>query len=147
MRLRTDISMHRIAASCWLLALCAQSGCALAPPVHEGIEPVAKSVEPAPQPPAPEIKLASAERSAEPIRLPAADAPTSEPNIVALPEQSPTQAASSDAFCPQVYPIDLLTALRLADSSNLQLTLARERITQTWVRNDGARALWLPSLR
>jgi outer membrane protein TolC len=46
-----------------------------------------------------------------------------------------------------VYPIDLPTALRLANAENLQIALAREQIRQAWAQLDRAQVLWLPSLR
>ena len=47
----------------------------------------------------------------------------------------------------ETYPIDLMTALHLADGSNLQIAVAREQIRQAWARADASRALWLPSIR
>src|SRR5437879_4417313 len=44
------------------------------------------------------------------------------------------------------YPIELVTALRLAGASNLQIGLAAERVRQAQARAQGANALWLPSL-
>jgi outer membrane protein TolC len=44
-------------------------------------------------------------------------------------------------------PIDLPTALRLANAQNLQVALAREQIRQALARVDAAQALWLPSIR
>src|SRR5207244_1817471 len=45
------------------------------------------------------------------------------------------------------FPIDLATALRLADADNLQVALAREQVAQAMARVDAADVLWLPSLR
>jgi outer membrane protein TolC len=45
------------------------------------------------------------------------------------------------------YPIDLPTALRLADADNLQVALAREQIRQAYAEQRQAESLWLPSLR
>ena len=127
---------------------CAAAGCALTPPVPVGTA----GPPPAPatvteQPPSQEVQQAAFDSPVDRLPEPPDELLPQPSAIVALPEQSPSQATSADAFCPQVYPIDLLTALRLANGSNLQLMLARERITQAWARNDGARALWLPSLR
>jgi outer membrane protein TolC len=44
------------------------------------------------------------------------------------------------------YPIDLVTALRLAGAGNLQIALAAERVSQAQARLQGANAQWLPSL-
>jgi outer membrane protein TolC len=45
------------------------------------------------------------------------------------------------------YPIDLVTALRLADADNLTIGLAREQIQQAYAEYNAAGALWLPSIR
>ena len=44
-------------------------------------------------------------------------------------------------------PIDLPTALRLANADNLQVALAREQIRQALAGLEAARVLWLPSIR
>src|SRR5262249_48458926 len=46
-----------------------------------------------------------------------------------------------------VLPIDLPTALRLADASNPTIAAARERIRQAYYRQLQAEVLWLPSLQ
>jgi outer membrane protein TolC len=45
-----------------------------------------------------------------------------------------------------VYPIDLPTALQLADAGNYQVMFAREQIRQSWAQVQAARVLWLPSI-
>ena len=40
-----------------------------------------------------------------------------------------------------VYPIDLPTALRLANAENLQIAVAREQICQAWAQLDRAGAV------
>jgi outer membrane protein TolC len=45
------------------------------------------------------------------------------------------------------YPIDLPTALRLADADNVQVALAREQVQQAYAEYQQAGVLWLPSLR
>lgn len=63
-------------------------------------------------------------------------------------ESTPPRAEVVEPPSPApTYPIDLPTALRLADGSNLQVAVAREQIRQAWARADAARTLWLPSLR
>ncbi len=47
----------------------------------------------------------------------------------------------------QGNPIDLATALRLADGGNLQVAYAREQVRQALARVDRADVLWLPSIR
>lgn len=46
---------------------------------------------------------------------------------------------------PDALPIDLLTALRLADDRNPQITVARERIREAYARQQQAEVLWLPN--
>lgn len=46
----------------------------------------------------------------------------------------------------QHYPIDLPTALRLANASNLEVAVVRERVNASYARVEGAEALWLPNL-
>jgi outer membrane protein TolC len=48
---------------------------------------------------------------------------------------------------PASYPIDLPTALRLANADAVQINLAREQIQQAYAEYNAASALWLPSLR
>jgi outer membrane protein TolC len=45
------------------------------------------------------------------------------------------------------FAIDLPTALRLADASNLQVAVAREQVNQALARVDAANALWLPTVQ
>jgi outer membrane protein TolC len=45
------------------------------------------------------------------------------------------------------YPIDLPTALRLADAGNLQVAFAREQVNLAMAKVEAANALWLPSVR
>ncbi|HEX5498662.1 MAG TPA: TolC family protein, partial [Thermomicrobiales bacterium] len=44
-------------------------------------------------------------------------------------------------------PIDLPTALRLANADNLQVALAREQIREALAGVEAARVLWLPTIR
>jgi outer membrane protein TolC len=48
---------------------------------------------------------------------------------------------------PAELPIDLPTALRLADATNPQVAFAREQIRQALARVDLANTLWLPAIR
>ncbi len=59
------------------------------------------------------------------------------------PEEVPAQNPSE----PGGFAIDLPTALRLADASNLQVAVAREQVNQAWARVDAANALWLPTVQ
>src|SRR5438132_1035888 len=47
----------------------------------------------------------------------------------------------------QVMPIDLATALRLANASNPTINLARERVREAYANLLQAQALWLPNLQ
>jgi outer membrane protein TolC len=47
---------------------------------------------------------------------------------------------------PSEAPIDLLTALRLADSQNPEIAVARERIREAAAQTERAELLWLPNL-
>lgn len=57
----------------------------------------------------------------------------------------PGQSQASDVGT--CYPIDLPTALRLAEADNPQVVLAREQIRQAYAEADQAGVLWLPSVR
>ncbi|MBI1914106.1 MAG: TolC family protein [Planctomycetes bacterium] len=60
---------------------------------------------------------------------------------------APPEALPAPREIPQDhYPIDLVTALRLAGANNLQIALADERVRQAQARLQAANALWLPSL-
>jgi outer membrane protein TolC len=59
---------------------------------------------------------------------------------------APAQPADSEVL-PVSLPIDLPTALRLANADNAQVNLAREQIQQAYAEYNAAGALWLPSLR
>jgi outer membrane protein TolC len=62
------------------------------------------------------------------------------------PLPQPLRPAVIGSLTPE-YPIDLVTALRLADADNLQIALAREQIQQAFAEYNTAGVLWLPSLR
>src|SRR4029079_798605 len=65
------------------------------------------------------------------------------PEMLPPPQLRPVDLASVSAD----FPIDLLTALRLADADNLTIALAREQIQQADGEYRTAGALWLPSIR
>ncbi len=50
------------------------------------------------------------------------------------------------SLCGDANPIDLVTTLRLAGASNVQIALARERVSEAYARLKLAKAMWLPSL-
>src|SRR3569833_598673 len=101
--------MLRIAATCLLMMSCAACGCALAPPVH--VETGRATSAPATvteQPPSQEVQQASFDSPADRLPEPPDELLPQPSGIVARPEHSPSQVTSTDACCPQVYPIDLL---------------------------------------
>lgn len=63
----------------------------------------------------------------------------------AEPPASVHQPAAADEAL--VLPIDLPTALRLANASNPTIALARERINESYARLRQAEVLWLPNLQ
>ena len=70
--------------------------------------------------------------------------PTSGSEDVPPPPPNGRSAAPAQ---PNLNPIDLATALRLADAGNLQVAYAREQIRQALARADRAGLLWIPSIR
>lgn len=75
-------------------------------------------------------------------------APSSEPAPLRADRAAPQATVATPAAAERAnYPIDLVSVLRLADGSNLQVAIAREQIQQAWAGLDAARALWLPSIR
>ncbi len=61
-------------------------------------------------------------------------------------EQAP-DARAAQAWPLDPRPIDLPTALKLADAQNPQIAVARERIREALARQDRAEVLWLPDLQ
>jgi hypothetical protein len=120
------------AASGWLVC-----GCAVAPPRHQPSTPIAR--QPADPPP---IVAAESKPSAE-YRL-VSHLQADQPGEL-LPATSPRPVEVRPLE--SSFPIDLPTALRLADADNLQVALAREQVQQAYAEYNGASALWLPSLR
>ena len=59
----------------------------------------------------------------------------------------PEEVPAREVEDPPKLPIDLPTALRLADASNLQVVFAREQVNLALGRLDQANALWLPSIQ
>lgn len=85
-------------------------------------------------------------------RLPPVAEPVPAPSAPGGQLSSPTsqlspQATQPDRSASQLHPIDLPTALQLADAGNFQIALAREQIRQSWAQVKAAQALWLPSIR
>ena len=66
-----------------------------------------------------------------------------------LPAACPTpqgDPAAAPAAPAETHPIDLPTALRLADAQNAEVALARERIQEALARQELAELLWVPNL-
>ena len=59
---------------------------------------------------------------------------------------APTEMTPSIPATIQEYPVDLTTALRLAEAENPLIAEARQRITEALAERQGARSLLLPSL-
>jgi len=81
-----------------------------------------------------------------------------QPREVELVNQDPAQPPAEtipaprgkpieDGLSGRTYPIDLPTALRLADADNLQVAFAREQVQQAYSEYRLANTLWLPSIR
>jgi outer membrane protein TolC len=62
------------------------------------------------------------------------------------PQQPPAVPNHSSAAQPATYPIDLPTALRLADANNPTVGLARARVREALAQLDRVRVLWVPTL-
>ena len=73
------------------------------------------------------------------------------PGATASPATTPSTSAAPFVAPPALYPvadvlpIDLPTALRLADAQNPAVALARARVQELLARQDQADVLWLPS--
>jgi outer membrane protein TolC len=74
------------------------------------------------------------------------------PEILPTPQKDTSSAPScfdaKEVFRPdvEVMPIDLPTALRLADASNPAIALARQRVEEAYARLQQAQLLWVPDL-
>jgi outer membrane protein TolC len=123
-----------IRLSVFALTATAITGCANAkrnyaptplPPVANSKPPEAK-----------QVQLVSAQ---EPLA-----SPQPQPVEVAPKPLGNVSVSSQDVV---TYPIDLPTALQLADGSNFQIAIAREQVQQAFAKANYAQTLWLPSLR
>ncbi len=87
------------------------------------------------------------------VALPSTVLPTAYVEPSRLPPPTPPQLQTTERIPPlqsenlERYPIDLPTALRLAESSNYQVAYAREQINQAFAKVDSAQSMWLPSIR
>lgn len=62
------------------------------------------------------------------------------------PSAEPASATPVSADSAALYPIDLTTALRLADANNPTVAVARARTREALAQLDRARVLWVPNL-
>src|SRR5207248_9416632 len=70
--------------------------------------------------------------------------------LLAPPHPLPDSLATPDAsaaFKRETLPIDLPTALRLADAANPTINLARERVREAYFLLNEAEVAWLPNLQ
>lgn len=70
-----------------------------------------------------------------------------EPDAPADEGRASKGGAAADLQQEAVFPIDLPTALRLADAQNPQVAFARERVQQARAQQNAAGILWLPTIR
>ncbi|MBS0210291.1 MAG: TolC family protein [Planctomycetes bacterium] len=104
---------------------------------------VALAQAPAPSTPQPASTVAQTSLI---VAAPQPQSPSGIALVAPTPPPEPVPAPPAESS-PREYPIDLVTTLRLADGSNLQVAVAREQIRQAWAQYQGSRVLWLPSLR
>jgi outer membrane protein TolC len=81
--------------------------------------------------------------SAQPPAAPSSRKVSFQPEEVPGRKEAPAKKVAE----PNTYPIDLPTALQLADANNLQVAFAREQVNQAMAQVQAANVLWLPSLR
>jgi outer membrane protein TolC len=126
-----------VATACLWLVVMTGTAIAQVPPARgnalpaAGAAPLVRRLPPIDQP----IRLIDYQDSS----APSADVPVAD----AGPE--PVQGELLDGA--QGYPIDLPTALRLADATNWQIAIAREQVCAALAQVDAANALWLPNVR
>ena len=119
----------------------AASGRVQSPPVQKTTPSTRTSIafraisQPAPAPAATEPS-STKDSPAEPVPAATAEA-------VPAPPPAPPSAPTAQ----QSTPIDLPTALRLANADNLQVAVAREQIGQALATVAAANVIWLPSIR
>lgn len=91
------------------------------------------------------------ETPAEPSHLPIPDpasaaAPPPELDSEAAPDGDILLPAAQAGAEQMTYPVDLLTALRLADAQNLTIAIARNRLEIACAVESQAKVLWLPDI-
>ncbi len=94
------------------------------------------TVEPLPLPPPPAVDTAVHELDA-PASIPLALESTAAGDLAAVGQLVPEQV---------IHPVDLVGALRLAGARDLDIAIARARVTAAAADVQHSRALWLPSL-
>jgi outer membrane protein TolC len=86
------------------------------------------------------------------VKLAAADAPIDSPKSTTsdsplLPQPTPDQLRAFVNCDAASHPIDLATALRLADARNPLVAFTRQQVCQAYAQLERADVLWLPSIR
>ena len=126
------------------IGICAWTGCATTPKARLPNAPP-QSAEAAKTAPS---LVNQADRAIQPVSL------RKPPGVASSrrSRQSPPEPIATGEGVPsgdgrEHLPIDLPTALRLANADNLQVAVAREQIRQAFAKVDAANVLWLPVIR
>jgi outer membrane protein TolC len=96
------------------------------------------------------LLASSGEATPSPIVAPAEQVEFATSSLVTpviKPTDSPQSPPTTNEMQPTIWPIDLATALEYTTGQNPQVNYAREKIRESLAKWDGAKALWLPSLR
>ncbi len=99
--------------------------------------------------PASESSRSEAERESEKIQLASASSADAGDAVRTSKYQPPPQElpfAVEPREGRQIYPLDLSTAMRLGDANSLEVQIARNRYESAVLRENAARAMWLPDL-
>lgn len=78
--------------------------------------------------------------------IPAPNLNASGTEYLPAPPGQPNEQSSSTPASAEIFPLDLPTALQLAEGQNLQIRFARERILAAQAQYDRANVLWLPTM-
>lgn len=151
----------RGAVSGWLL-ISAASGCAAHRATRTSLSPQSKAVATQKRSWPTALAMGQSSSQARPVSHRRQTAPVMVPAKPLPPVQEAPRGAGGpagervpapppmrpeDPNRPVSLPIDLPTALRLANADNLQVAMAREQIRQALSRVAAANVLWLPSIR
>ncbi len=94
-------------------------------------------------------ELPAAENVSTPAPSQSSDRPTAEPadSTLLSPPVKPNEETKFNEDHGEVRPIDLPTALQLADARNPMVAFTREQVRQAYAKLERANVLWLPSIR